>query len=149
LARVAELVLQDVHGDDLLGARQRTTLDRVQSDAATADDDHRLARPHSGGVDDGADPGHHRASDNRGLLHRHVRIDLHDPFPGKHRQLTKRGYPGEVPNLLVAPAESAGPVLEVAGPANAGAELAESGAAGQTVEAIAAARAPQEQNVIA
>src|SRR5262249_32817454 len=64
-----------------------------------------------------------------------------------HRQLAEGRDAGEVADLPVAPAEATGAVPEVAGPADARAELAEGRTAREAVEAFAAARPPEDQDV--
>ena len=62
LARLFELVVVDVHGDDSARARDPRALDGRQADAAAAEDGDRLAGAHLRRVDGGADAGHHAAA---------------------------------------------------------------------------------------
>ena len=77
LARVGQLVVEQVAGDDDLGPGKFGALHDIEPDTATADHQHRGARLDVGMADDGADAGGDATADDGGvrpgqiLAHRH------------------------------------------------------------------------------
>ena len=69
----------EIDGDDRVRARQHEAEDDRLADAAAADDDRALPRPHARGVEHRADAGGHAAADQRGDLRRHARVDRPRP----------------------------------------------------------------------
>ena len=79
----------DVDTDDDVGAGHARALDDVEADAAEPEDDDIVARPHIGGVDDGADAGGDAAADVAARLERRVAADLRDGDLGQHGEVGK------------------------------------------------------------
>src|SRR3954452_1146216 len=74
-ACVLELVVREVDGDDRIGGAERGSLDGVEADPSAAEDRDAGADRYLGRSRDRADPGHHRAADERGDVERHVVAD--------------------------------------------------------------------------
>jgi hypothetical protein len=103
-ARRRQLILVDIHGDDAAGSGDTRTLNRGQADASGAEDRDRRSGLHFGGVQHRTHAGHHRASDQRGGLQRHVVGNFDEAvFVGEHflreaGRITR--YSGNPPALI-------------------------------------------------
>ncbi len=95
VARLLELGVLHVHGDDRMGARERCAHDDGEPDAAAADHDDGGPRLDPGRVDDRADAGRDGAADQAGDLERHVGGNRHDGAGGHDGSLRERAD-GEV-----------------------------------------------------
>ena len=89
-SREGELVFGEIDGDDLARAGESRAEDDAQAYAAEADHRDRLTGFDLRGVDDRANPGQHRAAEQRGELERQVWVDLHAGFARHHRVGCKR-----------------------------------------------------------
>ena len=80
-----QLVVPDVHGDDLPGAERAGGLDDVGTHAARAHHRHGVARLHLRLILDGAVGRHHGAADNAGVGQRHASGRCKHAGCGQHR----------------------------------------------------------------
>ena len=102
LRREDELVFGEIDGDDLARAGESRAEDDAQAHPAEADHGDRLPRLDLRGVDDRADPGQHRAAEQRGQLERQLWVDLHAGFARHHRMGRKRRHAKQVVDRLGA-----------------------------------------------
>src|SRR5690242_12492905 len=142
------LVLQRVDGDDVLGAGVAGALDRVDADAADAEDRHRVAGGDVRGVHGGAPPGRHAAADQHCLFQRQVVVDLDD------RGLADRAVLAEGPDHAHGAVIAAGtghrePLAGQVALEDRGAHVADGLAAGGAVAADAAVRDERADDVVA
>src|SRR3546814_16758487 len=82
LAGQRQFVVEDVDGNDALGAGQARAEQRVEADAAEADHGDRTAGDDAGGVHHGTDTGQDGAAETLRLLQRKLAVDLHQRWPG-------------------------------------------------------------------
>src|SRR5215510_1220836 len=78
LARVEELIVEQVSGDDDLGPGEFGPLHDVEPDTAAADHQYRGTRLHVGVADRGADAGSDAAADNGGVGPRQILAHRYD-----------------------------------------------------------------------
>ena len=146
--RHLELVVQDVGGDDLAGARQQGALHGVQPDAAAADHQHIRAGLDLGVARHGADAGRHAAADQGRLRPRHVLADRHHHLLRHHDLLGEGADARHLVDALALVLDAQGAVIERAR-RHRGAADAEHGAALGAVAAAPAMRAEGEDHVVA
>src|SRR5690348_11119264 len=146
--RLLALVLQRVDGDNVLRAGVAGTLDRVDADAADAEDRHRVAGSDVRGVHGRAPAGRHAAADQHGLLQRQVVVDLDD------RGLADGAVLAEGPDhahgaVIAAGACHREPLAGQVALEDRGAHVADGLAAGGAVAADAAVRDERADDVVA
>jgi hypothetical protein len=78
-------LLHDVDRDDLSGAHEPRRLDRVEADAAAAEDRHARARRHLGAVEDRSRAGEDAAAHETHDVERRVLPDGDDALLREHR----------------------------------------------------------------
>ncbi len=139
----------DVHADDLARAGHARALHHVEPDAAEAEDDDRLARPHLRGVDDRADARRHAAADVADLVERSVGADLGERDLRQHGEARERRRPHVVKEPLAPGREAARPVGHEALALGRADRLAEVRLAARAVRALAALRRVERDDVVA
>src|SRR5438128_4787050 len=110
LARVLELVVEQVAGDDQPGAGQPGALDDVEPHATAADHDDRGAGLDFGAAGDGADTRRHAAAHERRLRPRHLLPDRHQHLRRTHDGLRERPDARHLEDVLAVTLEAAGAV---------------------------------------
>src|SRR5262249_60732474 len=105
LARVPELPPDQIQGDDPPAPGDVGTLDRVEPDPASAEDDDTRARLDPGAIDDGAVPGDDCTAEESRLVERQIVRDLEHCLLRDDRVLRERRHAGEVLDLLSAERE--------------------------------------------
>ena len=95
-----------VDRDDATRADDRGGLDRVEPDAAAADHRDDLAGADLRGVHHRADTGRDAATDERGLVERHVGPDLHEHVLVHEQLLGEARQVGELEHRLIAAAQA-------------------------------------------
>src|SRR5665213_2017025 len=138
-----------VDADNLVGANHACSLDDVEPDAAQPEHRDVCARPHLGGVDDGADAGGDAAADVANLVERRVLAHLGDGDLRQHGKIRKRRAAHVVKDIVAVAAEAAGAVRHepfALRRANGGAEV---GTARQTGFALPAFRRVERNDMVA
>jgi hypothetical protein len=143
------LELDRVDRPDLLGTGELGPLDRVRPDAADADHGDDVAGRHVGRVDRRAPPRHHAATEQAGLVERHVVLDLdaarlvHDGVVGERAE---QAHETEVLALGVVARRAVGDLLAEA---EDRAEIAQVLMAGRARRATPARRDEPEDDMVA
>src|ERR1700722_13327534 len=138
-----------VDGDDIAGAGQGRALHRVDTDAADAVDDDRVARLDRGRVHGRTPAGWHAAADERDLVQRQVVIDLHARKLRDGGVLGERAQHAHAANILAVGGVE--PVGAVEQPAvqDRRAEVAQVGLARGAPAAVPADREERTDDVVA
>ena len=146
--RLLLLVRHRVDGDDRARVLVARALDRVDADAADADDHHDVADLHVGGVDRRAPARRDAAADQRGLVERDVGVDL-DHGVDRHADVGREcPEVGHAADALPAGVDAVGAVGGDAGE-HARAERAHVRAPGDAHLAAPARRQEGEDDVVA
>jgi hypothetical protein len=133
-----------VDGHDRGRTGQPRALDHVDAHPAAPDHRDAGARLHLGGIDDGADAGHHAAADKRGHLEGHRPVDPYHRLHGHHGLLGEGADAEPERHLARGVGQRRG--QPGPGPPDLGAELR---LAAEAEPAPAAGRYPDEDHVIA
>ncbi len=111
VGRELQLVVEQIDGDDGLGAGQLGALHDVEADAAAADDHDRRARVDLGMPHGGADARRDRAADDRRMRPRQIVPNFHHLVGGAHRVLGEGADAGHDVDRLAVELHAAGAVV--------------------------------------
>ena len=139
-----------VDGDDVAGTGHGRALDRVDADAADADDDHGLARLHVGQVDRRAPAGGDPAADQGGLVEGDVVVQLDAGrlvHHGVRRECAETAHDAEVG--AVGGVMAGGHVTDLASEDQKSAEVTQVRSARGAGRAAAARRHEAERHMVA
>src|SRR5581483_11040250 len=147
--RVRETLLGEVDRNDPAGAREARADHRAETDEAAAEDDDRGAGLDLRSVQRSADPGREAAGERRAALVRRLRVDDGERDLREHRVLRERRGAHEVTQRLAGAREPRRSVREVAEALLVADRDAAVGAGTAAVDALAALRREQRDDVVA
>ena len=148
-ARELEPLVREVDADDPLGALQAAAGDRAEADHAGAEDDARRAGLDPRGEHRRAEPGREAAREERRVLERRLGVDLRERDLRHHRVLGERRRAHEVAHRLAVARQARRAVGQVALVLLLADREAEIRARAQAVDALAALRREERDDVVA